>query len=333
MWFYFWFKETLFEGEKEVVFDPPEEQEFEQINILNIRDVIPPKYERHNQSDLAIKYLTLCVIVIDALIFFGTIKTSNWNFNRGKNALTIFCFIFMVLFFILDVAWLHYKIQHMVFGGYKLFINLNLFKTNSKYYSGIEIPDCFIAGKSFPNITIQLPVYKEDLENTIAPTIRSAIVQSHRYTLETGKLCNIIVCDDGLSLLSEEEREKRILFYKENNIGYSARPLPSRLPRIGRFKKAGNLNFSMNFSPFFMDPLIQDDLVADPLFQEYKKVLALGACFGGNIKYGSYIFLIDSDTRISNFPPDKNGCFKRLVRNICLMERKYYTCNVSLHRI
>ena len=305
-WISYFFNQDVSLNES-VEFVTCEKPEFEKINI-NIRDLIPPKYERYNQSDLAIKYLTLGVIGIDVLIFFGTIKTSKWEFNRGKNILTVFSFIFMVLFFILDIAWLHYKIQHMVFGGYKLFMDLNLFKTNSKYYSGLEIPDCFTA-KPFPNITIQLPVYKEDLENTIAPTIRSALVQSRRYTFETGKTCNIIVCDDGLSLLSEEDRVKRILFYKENDIGYSARPLPSRLPRIGRFKKAGNLNFSMNFSPCFMDPSI-----TDPLFQEYQKVLALGACFGGNIKYGSYIFLIDSDTRISNFPPDKNGCFKRLVK-------------------
>ena len=169
---------------------------------INIMDLIPPKYERNNKNDSIIKYLTIAILFIDCFIFFGTIQHFLYNFN---SEIYIINFVYIILFFILNIAWLHYKLQHVIMGGYKIFMNFNVFRTNSKYYSGIEIPDSFLQHKSYPNITIQIPLYKEDLENTIQPTIFSAIEQAKRYTLETGSICNIIVCDDGLNLISTLE--------------------------------------------------------------------------------------------------------------------------------
>lgn len=283
----------------------------------NIMDYIPPKYDRKYKSDLIIKYLTILVIGTDGIIFFGTIKKTFYHFN---NVFVIIYFIYMIIFFVLTVAWLHYKLQHIIFGGYKLFMNMNIFKTNSKYYSGLEIPDSFLNSRYFPDITIQLPVYKEDLENTIKPTIISAIEQSNRYMLETGSMCNIIVCDDGLNLINENDKMERIQFYKSYNIGYTARPHTSKLKRMGRFKKAGNLNFSMNYSEFAyrkMNNYTNENIVIiDPLMIEFEKMIELGAIFDGNILYGSYIFLIDSDTRLPELSSTENGCLKRMVKDI-----------------
>lgn len=59
----------------------------------------------------------------------------------------------------------------------------------------------------------------------------------------------IFVHDDGLQLISEEEREKRITFYSDHNIGWVARPKHSDEPdgfkRAGRFKKASNMNYGL----------------------------------------------------------------------------------------
>ena len=52
-----------------------------------------------------------------------------------------------------------------------------------------------------------------------------------------------MVYDDGLQLISPEERHEREQFYKKHKIGYVARPGTGRK---GRFKKASNLNFGMN---------------------------------------------------------------------------------------
>ena len=292
---------------------------------ITYNDFIPPKYERFYQSNIIIKYLTFFILGLDGLIFFGTIQQSFYKFDNGFQIVN---FIFIIIIFVLDLAWVHYKLQHLVFGIYKIFMDLSIFQTNSKYYSGLEIPDSFIINQTFPNITIQMPVYKEDLENTIIPTIKSAIIQATRYELETGSICNIIVCDDGLNLISKEDKQKRILFYKENNIGYTARPHPSKYKRIGRFKKAGNLNFSINYSNIAIkitdkeekninkilniDEIIENDSLID-LFYE---LIDLGAIFEGDICYGSYIFLIDSDTRFPEL--QNNGCLKILIKDIML---------------
>lgn len=279
-------------------------------DILNL---IPTKFERDNKNT-KLKYITFIIIATVVLIFFGTLQVIKQKFNT---LLQIINFIFIVLFFILNVSWVYYKLQHVIIGIYKIFMDLSVIHTNSKYYSGLEIPNIFIKKESFPNITIQLPVYKESLENTIKPTILSAINQAKRYIFETGKICNIIVCDDGLCLISPEEKEERIKFYNSHNIGVSARPHPSKHIRIGRFKKAGNLNFSMNYGtiqPLLENeiPLLETDGLLHVFFQKMKE---LGAIFEGNLTYGTYIFLIDSDTRFPIFPDEESGCLKRIVKD------------------
>ena len=377
-------------------------------NSCSIIDYIPSKYDRSSQSDIIIKYLTFIIIAFVVVVFFGAVGESTYHYD---DALSIINLIFIIIFFLLDAAWLYYKLQHIVIGVYKLFMDLSIFKTNSKYYSGLEIPDSFFSTISYPNITIQLPVYKEDLENTIKPTIISALIQSKRYFLETKSNCNIIVCDDGFNIIDDIEREKRKDFYEKYNIGYTARPHPSKYKRIGRFKKAGNLNFSMNYGRFtnmnicstiespivpsnyliqtenenmnnitdkfiigssifsgtFMEENIKDDcidsstfpkrniddcidsstfpkrniddciesslengerslldigtiesnktILNNKLYEKYNELLLLNAKFSGNTNYGDYIFLIDSDTRLPDFPENKNGCLKRMVKD------------------
>jgi hypothetical protein len=65
----------------------------------------------------------------------------------------------------------------------------------------------------------------------------------------------IFVHDDGLQLISEEEREKRITFYSDHNIGWVARPKhsddPDGFKRAGRFKKASNMNYGLQVGTIF----------------------------------------------------------------------------------
>ena len=62
----------------------------------------------------------------------------------------------------------------------------------------------------------------------------------------------ILVHDDGLQLISEKEKEERIQFYADNNIGWVARPkhegTPDGFKRAGRFKKASNMNYGLALS-------------------------------------------------------------------------------------
>ena len=329
--------------------------------ITHINDFIPIKYNRNHKNDIIIKYLTFCMLIVDALIFFGTIQNTLYFLN---GIFPIINFILVLIFLLLDIPWLHYKMQHIVMGLYKLIMNLTIFRSNSKYYSGLEIPNIFLLNRSFPPLTIQLPVYKEDLENTIKPTIISAMEQATRYTKETGSVCNIIVCDDGYNLISNEEREKRYQFYYENNIGFTARPHPSKHCRRGRFKKAGNLNFSLNYSNTNTitndaeetkennDKVNREREKEKEKDKEKEQMQNIGAVFEGNLMYGSYIFLIDSDTRFPQMPENETGCLKRIIKDIifdgeksvlyiqcytapymstrCLAEKGvfHYTCNI-----
>jgi hypothetical protein len=75
-----------------------------------------------------------------------------------------------------------------------------------------------------------------------------------------GGTSTIFIHDDGLQLLNKEEREKRIAFYADHNIGWVARPPHSSTSdgdgygykRAGRFKKASNMNYGLQVSkPLF----------------------------------------------------------------------------------
>ena len=108
---------------------------------------------------------------------------------------------------------------------------------NSKFYSAIRSPR--LMGGSLPHVTIQCPVYKESLELTIMPTVRSIKKAISRYELQGGS-ANMFVNDDGLQIISEAQRDARIEFYRDNSIGWTARPThdpTAGFLRRGKFKK------------------------------------------------------------------------------------------------
>jgi len=62
------------------------------------------------------------------------------------------------------------------------------------------------------------------------------------FFLIIGGTSAIFICDDGMQLISQEDREERIAFYANHNIGWVARPghssAPGAFKRAGKFKKA-----------------------------------------------------------------------------------------------
>jgi hypothetical protein len=109
-------------------------------------------------------------------------------------------------------------------------------KTNSRFYSAM-LP-ARISGSKLPHVTIQMPVYKEGLKGVIEPTIRSIKAAITTYELQGGS-ANIFVNDDGMQLISEEDRRERVEFYADNSIGWTARPKHGEngFLRRGKFKK------------------------------------------------------------------------------------------------
>jgi len=92
--------------------------------------------------------------------------------------------------------------------------------TNSKYYSAVRPQQ--LKGRPLPHVTIQCPVYKEGLKGVIEPTVMSLKQAISTYELQGGT-ANIFVNDDGLQIIDEDERRKRIEFYSDHSIGWTAR--------------------------------------------------------------------------------------------------------------
>ncbi|KAG1820067.1 glycosyl transferase family group 2-domain-containing protein [Suillus variegatus] len=122
---------------------------------------------------------------------------------------------------------------------------------NSKYYSALPPPPNKEVDAALPHITIELPVFKESLEHTISPSVFSIKKAMQTYARQGGTSA-IFVHDDGLQLISPKEREERIAFYSDHNIGWVARPkhdsAPGGFKRAGRFKKASNMNYGLALS-------------------------------------------------------------------------------------
>jgi hypothetical protein len=90
---------------------------------------------------------------------------------------------------------------------------------------------------------------QESLEEVLIPTLESVQRATTVYERQGG-IVNVIVCDDGLQLLSEAERARRVKYYRDHNVAYVARPPDgvNGFQRRGRFKKAGNLNHCNSLS-------------------------------------------------------------------------------------
>ena len=67
-----------------------------------------------------------------------------------------------------------------------------------------------------------------------------------------GGTSTIFINDDGLRILSREERDTRIAYYANHGIGWVARPrhdsAADGFKRAGRFKKASNMNYALALS-------------------------------------------------------------------------------------
>ncbi|KAF8642073.1 hypothetical protein AX16_009689 [Volvariella volvacea WC 439] len=135
-----------------------------------------------------------------------------------------------------------------------------------------------------------------------------------------GGSSSIFIHDDGLQLLDEAERQKRIEFYADHNIGWVARPPHSNDPdgfkRPGRFKKASNMNYGLQLSLIMEKHIIalensgernpegeyaclEDRALAmaiDEVYEASGNKWKPWASNGRSLRVGDIILLVDSDT-------------------------------------
>lgn len=115
-----------------------------------------------------------------------------------------------------------------------------------------------------------------------------------------GGSCNIFVNDDGLAVVSEEERVARIAYYESNNIAYCARPPHKKdgYIRYGRFKKASNMNFCLNLSEQVSNLVEQEGLHLEDALKRVSDECPHNVFMNGDVQIGAFILLVDSDTRV-----------------------------------
>ncbi|KAF3921835.1 hypothetical protein AA313_de0206154 [Arthrobotrys entomopaga] len=189
-------------------------------------------------------------------------------------------------------------------------------RANSRFYSAHapNIKHAMQVGFKPPHVTIYMPVYKESLGLVIKPTVDSLKQAISQYELQGGT-ANIFVSDDGLQAVSAEEARKRIDFYRNNNIGWVARPRNghSGFHQGGKFKKASNMNFALQLSIATEEKLVElvkaeygDKAILSGHDEQdlYSRAMHLAvkengwAWAGGNIRIGELLLIVDSDTRV-----------------------------------
>ncbi|KAJ7850100.1 glycosyl transferase family group 2-domain-containing protein [Mycena leptocephala] len=191
---------------------------------------------------------------------------------------------------------------------------------NSRYYSAIKPAPNPAVDAHLPHVTVELPVYKESLEETIAPSVYSLKKAMQTYARQGGT-SSIFVHDDGLQLISAEEREKRISFYADHKLGsWVARPkhedAPGGFKRAGRFKKASNMNYGLALSlkmEAHLAALEARERMGEVVLLDGDDCLedrALEMAVEEVCRVGDVILIIDSDTIV---PED---CFRDAAREL-----------------
>ncbi|KAJ7829002.1 glycosyl transferase family group 2-domain-containing protein [Mycena olivaceomarginata] len=199
---------------------------------------------------------------------------------------------------------------------------------NSAFYSAVKPAPNPAVDNNLPHITIQCPVYKESLHEVIAPSVLSVKKAMQTYARQGGTSA-IFICDDGMQLISEEDRQERMAFYANHNIGWTARPGHNKdgFFRKGKFKKASNMNYGLALSLKLEkhlavleaegasedDECLEDQamhLAVEELYEESGRRHRPWACNGKSLRVGEIILIIDSDTIV---PED---CFRDAAREM-----------------
>lgn len=169
---------------------------------------------------------------------------------------------------------------------------------NSRFYSGVT-PEAPLGKTILPHVTIQVPVYKESLKHVLQPTLDSVRAAITEYELQGGT-ASILIGEDGMAVIDEEEKQARLDFYRRHDIAWIARPRHGDMfVRAGRFKKASNLNFSMQIAKKYEESiLVNPHQDREALLQRVLKDRHPQAEGEGDVSIGELILLIDSDTRI-----------------------------------
>jgi hypothetical protein len=129
---------------------------------------------------------------------------------------------------------------------------------NSRFHSAVKPNPKRHRDYELPHITIQMPVYKEGLKGVIVPTMVS-VMAAIEYYEQQGGTASVFINDDGMQLIRPELAEARKAYYRENDIGYTA-----RLPHCKLAKKGGFLSWFRKSDTAVADSTEQDESQMSP---------------------------------------------------------------------
>ncbi|KAL2670060.1 hypothetical protein Neosp_014941 [[Neocosmospora] mangrovei] len=184
----------------------------------------------------------------------------------------------------------------LVTSLFQLFLPVSNCLKNSRFHSAIKPNPKRHRDYELPHITIQMPVYKEGLKGVIVPTMIS-VMAAIEYYEQQGGTASVFINDDGMQLIQPDLAEARKAYYRENDIGYTARLPNCKAPkkkggflswfrkseksvgddaekewsqmspqersnkigflRKGKFKKASNMNYGLAFSNRVEDEMVR----------------------------------------------------------------------------
>ena len=198
-------------------------------------------------------------------------------------------------------------------------------------------------------VTVSIPVYLEENE-VIFETIRQSAAAAASYREYSAREANVLVSEDGLAPLmggkcgkaevdrliesyrqapqrltpEEKKAAQRILFYRQQGVGFIARPAKGR---AGLFKKASNLNYTMRYGD-----LAERGLGYAPSGGEMG-LLASGYS-EGDCRTHEIILLLDKDSGVSTgileavtpeFALDEKLAYVQCATNAINLRENYYS--------
>lgn len=174
---------------------------------------------------------------------------------------------------------------------------------------------------TWPSVTIQIPIFREDFEDAIRPTLDAACVAAERYREQTGARCNVLISEDGLLYFAKNDLEgalaearrlppaersadqkqllARMAYYDTHDVGFVARPYPQPgvpgTERPGRFRKASNLNYSLRLADRLEGGTPLSEAHAHFRAAVPERVYELGR-WQGDVRVGDIIVQLDKDS-------------------------------------
>ncbi len=279
------------------------------------------------------------VLVINAAVHMTLFLLYEQSFHYFIRLFFSFIFFIYPLNYVTDILWsLRPSVCDILSGKTKI---------NRKYYMNTVRRD--VNCDSLLPVTISIPVYTES-NDIIFQTLRDSLAAAARYRFVSRKEANVIVSDDGLAPMlgghcteekinrllqsvisgdatltpSERMAAERIQFYRRHGIAIVARPAAGR---VGLFKKASNLNYTLR-----LGNAVREGIPLETLVQT-------GGAFAdgyaeGDIVTHEVILLLDKDSGVNariieavlpEFALDERLAYVQCATNAVNLYENYYT--------